>query len=385
MSDHHDEEGGGEVVAFPTGHPSGNPEPEQPPLPVEEEDFEDFLTGASVLDGFARDDYLSATTEEYRDLAEAIAKASQEDVEMQAVAASMPGLEPGLVGFEDVTGELPPAEPPAETPPSDTVVRAATGIVLLAVILATLALGGGWFALLVGVLVIVALAEFYSTLRSVGYVPLALFGFAGAAATLLAAWFGSRPLAAMATALGSTIIAIIFWYALVPRRRPLENASFTIFGVVWIAGLFSFAMPIIRAAQAQQLIIAIVVVTALFDAGSYFVGRSFGRVLLAQRLSPNKTVEGVVGGVVVAFAAGFGLSLIPWFGFDVAGGLWTAAMVSLFAPMGDLAESLVKRALGVKDMGALLPGHGGVIDRIDAYLFTIPVGYVLFLWLGYLS
>ncbi len=383
MSEHQDGSGG-EVVAFP-GHPSGDPGRDVPDNGQETEDFEDFLTGASVVDGFTRDDYLSATTEEYRDLAEAIAKASQEDVEMQAVAASMPGLEPGLVGFEDVTGEQPTAEADADTGPSDTLVRAATGVVLLAVILALLALGGGWFAFLVGALALVALGEFYTALRGAGYVPLALFGFLGAVAVLSASWFGASPLAAMATALGGTIVAIIFWYALVPRKNPLENASFTIFGVIWVAGLLSFAMPIVRSPQSQQLIIAIVLLTALFDAGSYFVGRSFGRILLAPNLSPSKTLEGLVGGVIVAFAAAFGLSFISWFGFDLVGALWTAAIISLFAPLGDLAESLVKRALGVKDMGALLPGHGGIIDRLDSYLFTIPVGYVLFLWLGYLS
>jgi len=383
MSEHQDESGG-EVVAFP-GHASDDSERDLPDNGRDVEDFEDFLTGASVVDGFTRDDYLSATTEEYRDLAEAIAKASQEDVEMQAVAASMPGLEPGLVGFEDVTGEQPAAEADAGTGPSDTLVRAATGIVLLAVILALLALGGGWFAFLVGVLAVVALGEFYGTLRGAGYVPFALFGFLGAVAVLSASWFGSRPLAAMATALGGTIVAVIFWYALVPRKNPLENASFTIFGVIWVAGLLSFAMPIVRSPRSQQLIIAIVVLTALFDAGSYFVGRSFGRVLLAPNLSPSKTLEGLAGGVIVAFAAAFGLSFISWFGFSLVGALWTAVIISVFAPLGDLAESLVKRALGVKDMGALLPGHGGIIDRLDSYLFTIPVGYVLFLWLGYLS
>ncbi len=382
MSDQQDE-GKGEVVAFPGQH-SKDTDPEQrTDERGEQEDFEDFLTGASVLDGFTRDDYLSATTEEYRDLAEAIEKASHEDVEMQAVAATMPGLEPGLVGFDDVTGELPQTE--EAQGPSDTIVRAATGVVLLAVILATLALGGGWFALLVGVLAVIALGEFYATLRAAGYVPLALFGFLGAAGTLAGAWFSDAPLTAISVAVGTTLVAVIFWYALVPRKHPLENASLTILGVLWISGLLAFAMPIIRSPRSQQLIIALVLLTALFDAASYFAGRSFGRVLLAQRLSPHKTVEGLLGGVVVTFAAALGLSSISWFDIGVGGALWTAGVVSVFAPLGDLAESLVKRALGVKDMGAILPGHGGVIDRLDAYLFTIPVGYVLFLWLGYLS
>ena len=348
------------------------------------EDFEDFLTDASEHDGFTRDDYLNATTEEYRDLAEAIARSADEEVEMQAVAAQMPGLEAGVVGFDDVTGETPVETYETRSGPSDTLVRAATGVVLITLVLAMLAVGGGWLALLIGVFALVSMVEFYSALREAGYAPLALFGFLGAIGVLAAAWFSSQPLSAMSIAIGLTIIAVVFWYALLSRSHPLENASFTIFGVVWIAGLLAFAMPIIRSDHSQQIILGIIAVTAFFDAGSYFVGRALGRVSLAPRLSPHKTFEGLVGGVVVAFVAGFLLSVISWFEFDLAAGLWLAVVVSVFAPLGDLAESFVKRAVGVKDMGTLLPGHGGLIDRLDSYLFTIPIGYVLFLWLGFL-
>jgi phosphatidate cytidylyltransferase len=371
MSEHSDDSGG-DVVAFPGGD-----------TPDEAEDFEDFLTGASMNGEFTRDDYLSATTEEYRDLAEAVANASREDVEMQAVAASMPGLESGLVGFDDVTGEQPVAYVP--TGPSDTLVRAATGVVLLALILFLLALGGGWFALLVACLAMVALTEFYAALRHAGFFPLALFGYLGAIGVLASAWFSESPLAAIGTSLGLTIVAIVFWYALLARHRPLENASVTIFGVVWVAGLLAFAMPIIRSDHARQMIIAIIAATALFDAGSYFVGRSFGRIQLAPNLSPRKTLEGLVGGIVVAFVAGFLISVIPWFDLSLAAGLLIGAVASVFAPLADLAESMVKRALALKDMGSILPGHGGLVDRLDSYLFTIPVGYLLLLWLGYLT
>jgi phosphatidate cytidylyltransferase len=348
------------------------------------EDFEDFLTGSSEFDGFTSADYLNATTEEYRDLAEAIARSADEEVEMQAVAAQMPGLDAGIVGFDDVTGETPVDTYEAQSGPSDTLVRAATGVVLITLVLAMLAIGGGWLALLIGVFALVSMVEFYSAVREAGYVPLALFGFLGAIGVLAAAWFSSRPLSSVSIAIGLTIVAVVFWYALLSRSHPLENASFTIFGVVWIAGLLSFAMPIIRSDHSQQIILAIIAVTALFDAGSYFVGRAMGRVSLAPELSPHKTFEGLVGGIVIAFVAGFLLSVIPWFEFDLTTGLWLAAVVSVFAPLGDLAESLVKRAVGVKDMGAILPGHGGLVDRLDSYLFTIPVGYVLFLWLGFL-
>lgn len=380
-----DEEQGGDVVAFP-GQPSGDggeseQEPERGPVDIEaDEDFEDFLTGASALDDYTREDYVRATTEEYRDLADAIAKAAEEDVEMQAVAASMPGLESGVVGFDDVAGEVPEA---AEQPPSDTAVRFATGLLLIAIFLTVLALGGVWFGLFVLVASFLAVGEFYATFRRVGYVPLALFGLLGTIAVMAAGWYGSP--GAVATAVGLTVLAIIFWYALVPRRRPLENAAVTILGVVWIPTLLVFAMFIIKAPRAQSLVIALVGLTALFDAGSYFAGRTFGRTQLAPRLSPNKTVEGAVGGLATALVAGVALWLIPWFRFSLGAGLGLAGLVAVFGLAGDLAESMIKRAVGVKDMGTVLPGHGGLLDRVDSFIFTIPVGYLFFSWLGYLA
>jgi phosphatidate cytidylyltransferase len=100
---------------------------------------------------------------------------------------------------------------------------------------------------------------------------------------------------------------------------------------------------------------------------------------LAPEISPNKTVEGVIGGAVVTIVAtvlilGFIPHIHPW---DGGKALWLAIIVSIFAPLGDLAESMIKRDLGLKDMGSILPGHGGVLDRFDALLFVLPASYYL--------
>ncbi|MEX1044182.1 MAG: CDP-archaeol synthase, partial [Acidimicrobiia bacterium] len=117
----------------------------------------------------------------------------------------------------------------------------------------------------------------------------------------------------------------------------------------------------------------------------YFVGRAFGRRRIAPKVSPRKTVEGLVGGIVVTAALASILSTIPAYDFmDFSGAILLALVVSLFAPLGDAAESVVKRALDTKDMGSILPGHGGMLDRIDALLFVVPVGYFVFVLLDYL-
>ena len=106
---------------------------------------------------------------------------------------------------------------------------------------------------------------------------------------------------------------------------------------------------------------------------------------MAPVLSPNKTLEGFLGATVFTLLAGF---VIGWFEllepFDMVSGLALAGVISVFGPIGDLAQSAVKRSIGIKDMGSSLPGHGGVLDRLDAFLFTIPGAYLLYLWLGYL-
>jgi phosphatidate cytidylyltransferase len=119
------------------------------------------------------------------------------------------------------------------------------------------------------------------------------------------------------------------------------------------------------------------------DIGSYFVGRSFGKRKLAPVVSPNKTVEGLVGGAVVALVAALvvGVAIEP---FTVGRALLLALAVIVIAPFGDLAESMIKRDLGIKDMGAIVAGHGGVLDRIDAYLFVLPAAYLAFRWMGIL-
>ena len=123
---------------------------------------------------------------------------------------------------------------------------------------------------------------------------------------------------------------------------------------------------------------------ALMDIASYFVGKFLGRNQLAPVVSPKKTWEGLVGGVMVVLLFGAILGYLEVVPFDLASGLVLGAVVAVVAPLGDLAVSVVKRTLAVKDMGALLPGHGGLFDRIDALLFVIPAAWVCYLWLGFI-
>jgi phosphatidate cytidylyltransferase len=109
----------------------------------------------------------------------------------------------------------------------------------------------------------------------------------------------------------------------------------------------------------------------------FFVGRSMGRTPLMPRVSPNKTVEGLVAGAITAVVLGgiVGSTLHPWADKGIGAGIVLGILVAITAPLGDLVESMIKRDLGVKDLGGFLPGHGGFLDRFDAVLFALPAAF----------
>ena len=381
MSDIDDTEQGAEdadVLPFPTDRVTS-----EEPAPDETEILDSWTNGSSALDDFTQEDYVASSTREYQGLAEAISEAEKQDHELAAVSASMPGVETGIVGFDDVTGETAPVDLEENTR-SDLPNRVITGLVLVSTVIAALMAGGGWLMLLIAALSIIGLIEFYTALRRIGFVPLSIFGIAGAIGVLAGAWI-SGPIAAAGFTAG-TAVAILLWYSLLVRRNPLDNAALTMLGVLWIPVMFSFAAPIARHPNHRPLIVAIVVATAILDVGSFFIGRRWGRRKLAPELSPKKTLEGLVGGIAIAAGSAVLLTFIPWFEpLDWKAGLGLALVVAVFGPLGDLAESLIKRSLGIKDMGSLLPGHGGVLDRVDGFLFTIPAAYFFFRLAGFLS
>jgi phosphatidate cytidylyltransferase len=346
----------------------------------------EFLEADDAEPAISEEAYLSATTAEYRDLAEEIARGSNDNpANMPAVAATMAGVGTGLVDFADVTGRPGVSEEDVEhaeqAAASDLTLRIISALVLLGLFMATLLLGGWFFTLFVGAIMVVAVGEFYATLRRSGFVPLALFGLLGALGSAVAAHLGGP--GPMLVVLLLTIVAVTLFFSVLPRRKPVENANTTILGAAWVAPL-ALAATVRRAPDGVALTLMIVLLTAVFDIGSYFSGRAIGRHPLAPVLSPKKTWEGFVGGIVTVVAVAALLSTVDYFIVDLRQALTLAAIVVFLAPLGDAAESMIKRSLGVKDMGSVLPGHGGMLDRIDAFLFVVPFAYLYFRAIGLL-
>lgn len=189
------------------------------------------------------------------------------------------------------------------------------------------------------------------------------------------------PIAGWAVGFGG---ATVLFFSLTPRRHALSNTAVTVFGMAWV-GLLAFAILIAGGPHPVAHIFFLVIVIAINDMGGYFVGRSLGRRRLAPVVSPAKTVEGLIGGLLLGAVAAAVLAVFPpWEEIGIERALVTAGLIGILVPIGDLAESMVKRSLGVKDMGSVLPGHGGMLDRIDGFLFAVPAVYILFRGFGLL-
>lgn len=353
---------------------------------LEEYDWDAMTSGSPSLDQFTSDEYTAAATMEHQGLAEEINRAEGEEWAQQAVAAALPGVESGLVGFEDVGGVRTESEESLEAveqaASSDLTMRIASALVIFGLFLGSLVLGGWWFTVFVMLVMVVAVGEFYSTLRAHDYKPLALFGLAGVVLMGLGA-HSVGPIGISGWAAALTLATALF-FATTPRSRPLENASVTVLGMAWV-GMLTFVIPIAAGPSPVAHILFLLLLIAFNDIGSYFVGRAFGRKKLAPNISPGKTVEGFIGGlIVVTIAAAVMVTFPVWEMVGLSKGLVAAGVIGLLVPLGDLSESMVKRSLGVKDMGSVLPGHGGMLDRIDGFLFALPAIYLLFRAFGLL-
>jgi len=250
----------------------------------------------------------------------------------------------------------------------------AVGALLGGLVVASLYLYKPLFVALTVVTTVIAIWELVNALAVRHIRPPVAPLVIGSGTMLMAAYAGGAEALAIATAL--TVLAIMVWQLLEGRERYLQEMSSGIFAVMYVPFLASFGLLMLSSADGGRRVLTFVLITACSDVAGYVTGVLVGRHPLAPKISPRKSWEGLAGSAVCCGIAG--AVLLPVL---LDGPVWQGVVfglaVTLSATLGDLGESMIKRDLGIKDMGSLLPGHGGILDRLDSLLATAPLAWLL--------
>jgi phosphatidate cytidylyltransferase len=299
---------------------------------------------------------------------------------------------------EDETVTIAPPAPPAEGPtwqeaaesvaeepaaaaaPAGRNLTAAflSGILLAIAVIVLLAIDKGPFVVFAGAVVLLGQAEFYAVMRTRRFQPATLLGLVCGGLMIAGAYL--RGPAGVSLGLFLAMALTVLWFMAAPassRRNTTLNAGATILGTVYVPFLASFAILLLTLPGdlGRNVFLVVVGLTILYDVCAYAIGTLWGSRPLAPTISPQKSWEGAIGATFVLLLVA--LAIVPSIDpFDAPGrAVGLALVIAVAAPLGDLVESALKRDLGVKDMGTLLPGHGGILDRIDAILFAAPAAY----------
>jgi phosphatidate cytidylyltransferase len=250
----------------------------------------------------------------------------------------------------------------------------AVSIALIAVVVVSLVYVKAGFLAVVAAAVLVALWELGRALAlSRTWLPVPPMA-AGALAMIAGSYYGGADV--LVGTLAATVLACLLWR--MPRGQVgfVKDVSAAVFCLVYVPFLASFVALLLAPNDGVRRVLTFFAVTASSDIGGYCVGVLIGRHPMAPAISPKKSWEGFAGSTVGCVAVGV-VCVVYWLDGDVLVGVLLGAAVAVAATLGDLVESLIKRDLGIKDMSNILPGHGGIMDRLDSLLAAVPVVYLV--------
>jgi phosphatidate cytidylyltransferase len=262
-----------------------------------------------------------------------------------------------------------------------------TGAVMAGVALAALLAGKGWFGILASVVVVAAQFELFTVMHKHHQQPATFVGLVTGGLIMAGAYYkGESGMLAM-FALG--VVATFLWFMAVPaahRKNLTQNIGLTILNIAWIPMLAGYLLVtfVFAGTDGRDLVLSVIGLTFVYDVAAFGVGAVWGGSFfprpLAPATSPKKSWEGAIGATLITMIVSMSLvpSFVSAFSDKRIESFFLAIVVSMMATFGDLAESLIKRDLGIKDMGNILPGHGGILDRIDSLLFVAPAAFLLF-------
>jgi len=254
--------------------------------------------------------------------------------------------------------------------------RTITTIIGVSLAFLTIFWEGFPFFIIIAIIALLGLRELYSITHKQGYKPSYIFG------TILTLYFIFMSINDVNSLKGFTENIIITFFIIIffivqlfkkDYSKVLNEISITIFGSIYLGYMLSFLLKIKDLPNGNYYLISLLIITWSNDIGAYLVGTKFGKNRIYPKISPKKTIEGSIAGVIFSIIGTF--SLKNWLGLPFKELIFLGLIVSIIAQLGDLFESVLKRGSGVKDSGTLISGQGGILDCFDSLIFTAPVFY----------
>jgi phosphatidate cytidylyltransferase len=269
---------------------------------------------------------------------------------------------------------------------NESIVRTLSGIVYIALLVSATLFSGLSFITLFGVFMFLSVAEFCNLINLKKLLPMLM---ASAGFLLFAIFSVNDTLQNILLTVASLIVSIMLIYDLfskgLPAQRDKPGKLVILIGYIIIPFLLLIRLPYLTNNFNPWIIIGIFIIIWTNDTFAYIVGKTMGRHKLFERISPKKTIEGFAGGLIFAIIGSYIISLFPIFGQSVLVWMFTAIILVITGTLGDLIESRLKRNAGVKDSGTIMPGHGGILDRLDSIIFAIPFLFLFYQIIHYVS
>lgn len=250
-------------------------------------------------------------------------------------------------------------------------ITAAWGIPL---IMAVVWFGQPWFAIITAIWGLLGAREFYQIVAGAKVPPLAYFGMVWVVLFILSPLCPST--AALPLLLTTAVMLPLIWLVLRPNREEaFMRWGWTVAGILYVGWLLSYLVTLRSTASGREWVLLALLVTFASDSSAFFIGRKWGKRRLAPNVSPKKTWEGAIAGVLGAILASLILLALLRLPINIGLAVLAGFLISVIGQLGDLVKSLFKRNMGVKDSSHLLPGHGGILDRMDSVVFAGVVVY----------
>jgi len=266
--------------------------------------------------------------------------------------------------------------------------RALVVAIILPVGLVVIVLGGFWYFITITIMLGLAAPEFARLFRAGGFKPAGFFILMGTLLLATVRYFFGLEASDWAVSL---VILGAMTYHLIQFERGYSQAgtdfSITLAGTLYLGWIGSYLISLRNLPGGMWWVLQVLPSVWLADTGAYLFGKAFGKHKMSPHLSPGKTWEGYVAGIITSVA---GTPLLVWLylswgavapGLTPLNGALMGGLLGVLTPLGDLGESMIKRQVGAKDSGTLLPGHGGIFDRIDSWLWAGVIGYYLIVWI----